>query len=84
MSTIPSHIDTELAVNCNWMDLCPICHKCMAVADEIYQRCYNCPFAYRRCKHTEAQRNFAIRRENFRVTISHETASHLKNLLDQL
>lgn len=64
---IPQYIDLDLEKECGWYEPCPICKRCMAVADHLYDRCHRCLFAYHRCRHTEAQRIFAIRRKNFRI-----------------
>lgn len=65
----------EMANGCSMYDPCPICFKCKAKASHLYQRCVDCPVPF--CGHSEKQRAFMIRRENFAITVTRETARRI-------
>lgn len=57
-------------VNCPSYRQCPICYMCDN--NGVFVRCRRCVAgSYRggKCRHDERHRNFAIRRENFRIKV---------------
>jgi predicted amidophosphoribosyltransferase len=65
---------------CKWFSPCPICKKCMNVADTFYERCRKCGYSIQKCKHGERERNLMIRRSNFTMKISNEAKEEIKKL----
>lgn len=66
----------RLSNNCSMYEPCPLCFKCMVKASHLYLKCENCPVPF--CAHDHKKRSYMIRRENFAVTVSEETAQRLK------
>lgn len=52
-------------VGCSRYDPCPICFKCRVKASHLFKKCENCQVPFDR--HSEKDRNFMIRRENFAI-----------------
>lgn len=69
------YANKEASNGCSMYDPCPICFKCKAKASHLYERCVSCPVEF--CGHSEKQRAMLIRRENFAITVSDETAKKL-------
>lgn len=61
----------ELSKGCSMYDPCPICFKCKNKASHLYIRCQGCAVQF--CAHSHKQIAWAIRRENFAITVSDKT-----------
>ena len=76
MTTPAYYRNKELSNNCSMYEPCPMCFKCMVKASHLYVRCVECPVQF--CAHDNKKRNWAIRRENFAITVSPETEAKIK------
>ena len=63
---------------CPRYDPCPICDKCRAKASHLYKACETCNIPI--CSHTYADREKMIKRNNFTITVEHETMQAIKEL----
>ena len=63
---------------CPRYDPCPICDKCMAKASHLYKACETCNIPI--CSHTYADREKMIKRNNFAITVEHETMQAIKKI----
>ena len=63
---------------CSLYDPCPICSKCQNKASHLYVRCETCKIPI--CTHKYKDRQFMIRRENFKLNVPKEVKEHLKEL----
>lgn len=52
-------------VSCDMYLPCPICFKCRVKASHLYLKCQRCEIPF--CRHSEKDRNFMIRRDNFAI-----------------
>lgn len=52
-------------VRCSMYEPCPICYKCKVRASHLYRKCEACRVPI--CRHSEKDRAFMIRRENFAI-----------------
>lgn len=73
-------IRIEQSKGCDLYHPCPICYSCMNKAAHLYSRCANCEVPHD--NHDNKKRNMLIRRENFAITPSEETAKKLKEWTD--
>lgn len=70
------HIDPitkKPVVSCLSYRECPVCYRCDN--NGIFVKCQRCvagSYKSGKCRHDERTRNFAIRRENFRVKVTGE------------
>lgn len=63
---------------CSWYSRCPLCYKCMNVAEHLYRRCKRCGFSQDRCNHRDKQKNKMILRKNFKLTLTEETKDWIR------
>ena len=63
---------------CPRYDPCPICDKCRAKASHLYKACETCNIPI--CSHTYADREKMIKRNNFAITVEHETMQAIKKI----
>lgn len=63
---------------CNLYSPCPICFKCQNKASHLYVRCQTCEIPI--CTHKYKDREFMIRRDNFRLHLSEESKKHFSDL----
>lgn len=68
----------EQANGCSMYDPCPLCYKCMNKAAHLYAKCASCPVQHD--AHTHKNRSFFIKRENFGIEVTPETADQFKEL----
>lgn len=68
----------EQANGCEMYDPCPIDYKCMNKAAHLYARCASCKVEHD--AHTHKNRSWFIRRENFAIKVTDETAKEFKEL----
>lgn len=71
----------ELSNNCSMYDPCPINYKCRNKATHLYKRCEECPVPH--ATHNNKARNWAIRRENFGITVSPEVGELFRAAADK-
>lgn len=76
------YINKQLSNGCSMYEPCPICFKCMVKASHLYERCQNCPVEF--CGHDHKKRSWAIRRENFAITVTPETGEKLRRLANKV
>lgn len=65
----------DLSKGCEMYAPCPINYRCMNRAAHLYVRCQNCEV--KPSQHNHKARAWAIRRENFAVTLTKETQRKL-------
>jgi hypothetical protein len=72
----------EMSKGCSMYDPCPINYKCMNKASHLYVRCQECPVPH--ATHDHKARSWAIRRENYAITVTPETGQKFKELADSV
>lgn len=72
----------EWAKGCSMYEPCPINYKCINKAPHLYKRCESCKVPH--ATHNHKARSWAIRRENFAITVSKETGEKLLELSKKL
>lgn len=60
---------------------CPICDKCQNKASHLYVKCQTCDIPI--CVHKYKDRQFMIKRDNFKVNVSKETMEELIKLSEK-
>lgn len=68
----------QLSKGCEMYDPCPINYQCINKAAHLYQRCAGCEVPH--AAHNHKARAWAIRRENFAITISDDVGEMLKDM----
>ena len=66
------------AKTCIMYNPCPICHKCQNKASHLYVKCQTCKIPI--CTHKYKDREYMIRRNNFRIEVTDEVKKELKEL----
>jgi hypothetical protein len=74
-----AHLMKEMSKGCALYEPCPLCYKCMVKASHLYIKCENCEVPF--CGHNHKQRSYMIRRENFAIKVSDETAAKFEELV---
>lgn len=74
------HTYKEMSNGCSMYEPCPINFKCMNKASHLYVRCQECPVPH--ATHDHKARSWAIRRENYGITVTDETGQKLKAQAD--
>lgn len=76
--------DSLISEMCNTASTCPICNKCYSF-NEYDKKCISCFHMQgkNKCKHTDRERSFAIRRENFKVNLNGEIGEEFKDWIKQ-
>lgn len=57
---------------------CPICNKCLDKASHLYEKCGECLIP--RCLHKFKDKNFMIKRKNFKIKPNKEIIDMIKKL----
>ena len=68
--------------SCNKYDPCPICYKCRVKGSHLYNKCDDCPIPI--CIHTNQNREWLIKRDNFSLQVGKELVDILKEREQQL
>lgn len=63
---------------CSLYEPCPICNKCLHKASHLYVRCETCKIPI--CTHKYKDREFMIRRDNFKLNVPNEVKDALREL----
>lgn len=63
---------------CSMYNPCAICYKCQNKASHLYVRCQSCKIPI--CTHKYKDREFMIKRDNFRIEVTDEVKQELKEL----
>jgi len=58
----------EIGMTCPRYQPCPICYRCDNKASHLFVKCQVCEIPY--CTHTQREREFMIRRENFAAKLA--------------
>lgn len=72
----------ECFTKCIRYNPCPICDKCQSKASHLYVKCQLCEIPI--CTHKYKDRQYMIRRNNFKITASKETIDKLNSLSKQV
>lgn len=71
----------ECFMDCVRYNPCPICDKCQNKASHLYVKCQICQIPI--CTHKHKDRNFMIKRNNFKLKVSKETIEKLNILAEE-
>ncbi len=80
MSSNKKEIFKEMSKGCSMYDPCPINFQCQNKASHLYVRCQECPIPH--ATHNHKARAWAIRRENYAITVTEETGKLFKETAD--
>lgn len=72
------HQYKEWSKGCEMYDPCPINYQCINKASHLYKRCEDCRVPH--ATHNHKARAWAIRRENFAITVTPETGAKFLEL----
>lgn len=61
---------------------CPICNKCLNKASHLYVKCEVCKIPI--CVHTNRDRVFMIRRDNFEIKVDKKTILKLRKISEKV
>lgn len=67
---------------CIRYDPCPICDKCQNKASHLYVKCQTCQIPI--CVHKYHDRDFMIKRKNFKIYVSKDTMNQLDKLAEKV
>ena len=67
---------------CPRYDPCPICNKCKNKASHLYVKCEVCQIPI--CVHKYKDKEFMIRRDNFKIPVSKETINKIKKVEEEV
>lgn len=70
------------ADGCHMYHPCPINYKCMNKATHLYKKCESCKVPH--ATHNHKNRAWAIRRDNFAITVTPETFKEFEKLSEEL